>query len=557
MREELERRGTAAAADVLRSRTEFLAAEWQIECAGDPPLPDPAALLLGLAEAVSGLDQEAEPRPADSLHELTTVLAEQGPDLDVLVRHLGGLREVLHRQVVTELAPEIAVYVQYELSSAIDTLIEMCTSDATSSLQEAAFVDPLTGLLNRRALERDLGRELALAARHGHEVSMVIGDLDGLKTINDTLGHAAGDEALCSLAAAVQSALRAGDAGYRIGGDEFVILLPMSSASDVAGVVERVTAADAPAFGWGQATFPDDGTDAAALLDLADHRLIAGRRGTGHHNPVTASPTPEPNAESRPKPVAAARRRRHPFLTTTLAVALSGGAGLASAAAGQLPRPAQDWAHDVLARVGVSVPAASTAGDQTGGARTARRPQVTRTQDLLTVHRGEPGVLGAAGDDARDLPPATPELVPVPGAVPATAPAVAPPIRTSAAGTVASRPVSMAGSGAPGATAVVVVPPEVASDDRLDVPGSPGPGDPDTAVPSQPELVEPADQSRPEVPAPGDAEPPVPPGLERGTPDRGTPAPDGGIGRIDKPDPPRQGPVRRWLHRFVGDLGRD
>lgn len=294
MREETEGRGTAAAAEVLRSRTEFLAAEWSVECAGDPPLPDPGALLLGLAEAVSGLDQESDPRPASSLHELATSLVEQGPDLDVLVRHLGGLREVLHRLVVTELAPEVALYAQYELNSAIDTLIEMCTSGATSSLQEAAFVDPLTGLLNRRAMERDLGRELALAARHGHKVSMVIGDLDGLKTINDTFGHAAGDEALCSLAAAVQSALRAGDAGYRIGGDEFVMLLPMSSAADVAGVVERVTAAAAPPFSWGQATFPDDGTDSAALLDLADHRLLAGRRGTGHHNPVSASPTPEP-----------------------------------------------------------------------------------------------------------------------------------------------------------------------------------------------------------------------------------------------------------------------
>lgn len=534
MREELERRGTAAASGLLRSRTEFLAADWQAECADDPSLPDPAALLLALAEAIGGLDQEADPRPPASLHELAASLAEQGPDLDVLVRHLGGLREVLHRQVVTELAPEIAVYAQYELSSAIDTLTEMCTSEATSTLQEAAFVDPLTGLLNRRALERDLGRELALAARHGHEVSMVIGDLDGLKTINDTLGHAAGDEALCSLATAVQSGLRAGDAGYRIGGDEFVILLPMLSAADVAGVVERVTAAGAPAFGWGQATFPDDGTEAAALLDVADHRLLARRSRTGHRGPETVSPPVVPDPQSPPK-VAALRRRRHPFLTTTLlAVTLSSGAGLASAAAGQLPRPAQDWAHGVLAKVGVSVPTGGPAEDRPGRTRTTPGLQVSRAQTLLTVDRVEPGILGVTGDDAQDLPPTTPDLVLVPDALPAMASAVVPPIRTSPARTVASRPASMADTGATGGTAVAVAP-EAPSDDGLDVPGAPGPEQPDMTGPTQPELVEPADPSGDEVPDAGAGDPHVRPGRGRGAPGPGAPARDGGTGRSDKP----------------------
>lgn len=143
----------------------------------------------------------------------------------------------------------------------------------------AAFVDPLTGLRNRRGLDRDLEQALALARRGERPLTVVVGDLDGLKEINDREGHAAGDRALRALGVALESALRAGDAAYRIGGDEFLLVLADTGAAEADAVVARVRTT-APAFSCGQATFPADGEDGTSLMELADQRLLSGRRQT-------------------------------------------------------------------------------------------------------------------------------------------------------------------------------------------------------------------------------------------------------------------------------------
>lgn len=141
----------------------------------------------------------------------------------------------------------------------------------------AAFVDPLTGLRNRRGLDHDLAQRIALAKRGGRPLTVVVGDLDGLKQINDRDGHGAGDGALRAFAAALDSALRAGDTAYRIGGDEFLLLLADTDSREAESVISRVKAT-APAFSWGGATFPSDGEEGPGLIEVADHRLLSGRR---------------------------------------------------------------------------------------------------------------------------------------------------------------------------------------------------------------------------------------------------------------------------------------
>lgn len=560
MHEELEERGTAAVAQRLRSQTAFLSAQWQVECAGEASLPDPTALLLGLAEAVDGTDQEGDLGPAPSLHALAVSLVEQGPDLDIVVRHLGALREVLHRHVVTALPAETALDAQHELNTVIDALIEMCTSGVTSSLQEAAFVDPLTGLLNRRALERDLRRELALGARHGHSVSLVVGDLDGLKAINDTLGHAAGDAALCALATAVESALRAGDAGYRIGGDEFVILLPMSPAADVARVVERVTSAEAPAFGWGQATFPDDGAEPAELLDIADHRLLDARSAARQPDPMAPAPAPARKAKTKAKPVAMVRRRRrHPLLSTTfLAISLSGGVGLASAANGQLPGPAQEWAHDVLAKVGLTVPAGNPDTVEDDPTMSAR-PWHIPAEPVPEVHGAAAVVMGEAENPAGLLPgelltgeegglvdPITPRTLARPGSDPKAVAARAVPVLVS------EKPTTS---------------PDLESRNGPDWPEGPADVYP-APLPTEPDLVAPDSSPDSVASVPSDGDTATPPELEQQAPDVDRLKPDADddddtdidididdeIDRIDQPGPPRQRFLGRWVRKIVGHL---
>ena len=179
--------------------------------------------------------------------------------------------------------------------SNLERLMHGASEEALVELAMAAYVDPLTGLLNRRALDRDLSQRLAVAKRGGRPLTVVVGDLDGLKAINDRDGHPAGDLALRTLGAALDSALRAGDTAYRIGGDEFLLLLVDATAEDAEAVLARVSA-QAPAFSWGGATFPADGERGTDLVDLADQRLLAGRRHVRGAAPVQPEKSPRASA---------------------------------------------------------------------------------------------------------------------------------------------------------------------------------------------------------------------------------------------------------------------
>jgi diguanylate cyclase (GGDEF)-like protein len=111
-----------------------------------------------------------------------------------------------------------------------------------AELDRAARTDRLTGLANRRALEDDYHREAARAARTGEPIALVLIDLNRFKDINDLYGHAAGDLALIGVAERMRNVLRATDGAARIGGDEFVLLLPNSDLDSAAAVAERLSA---------------------------------------------------------------------------------------------------------------------------------------------------------------------------------------------------------------------------------------------------------------------------------------------------------------------------
>ncbi len=110
-------------------------------------------------------------------------------------------------------------------------------------LAEMAITDPLTGLRNHRAFQEDIGRELQRVARTGIPVALAIVDVDELKAVNDSQGHQAGDERLQALADAIRAAGRAADAAYRVGGDEFAVILPEARAWGALEFVQRLRAA--------------------------------------------------------------------------------------------------------------------------------------------------------------------------------------------------------------------------------------------------------------------------------------------------------------------------
>jgi diguanylate cyclase (GGDEF)-like protein len=165
---------------------------------------------------------------------------------------------------------------------------------AAENVQELRFLadhDPLTRLLNRRAFVERLESEVARALRFGRVFGLVLCDLDGFKGVNDTRGHPAGDDALEGFGKIVRKALRKHDAAFRIGGDEFAILLAEASEDDAREVIGRIQrklnrGADARLIGmqasFGVAECPADADDAQMLFRRADEALYEAKRsGSG------------------------------------------------------------------------------------------------------------------------------------------------------------------------------------------------------------------------------------------------------------------------------------
>jgi diguanylate cyclase (GGDEF)-like protein/PAS domain S-box-containing protein len=156
-------------------------------------------------------------------------------------------------------------------------------------LREQATHDALTGLYNRRYLEESLGRELILAERNGHPVSVIMGDLDNFKAINDRYGHLGGDEILRTFGDLLKRQVRGSDIYCRYGGEEFLLVLPQMSGENAVERAEQLRTAIAAApvsYGasaikvtasFGVATFPHDGRTGDELIAAADRALYAAK----------------------------------------------------------------------------------------------------------------------------------------------------------------------------------------------------------------------------------------------------------------------------------------
>jgi len=107
-------------------------------------------------------------------------------------------------------------------------------------IQRLAVTDSLTGLYNRHKLQDNLETEVERAKRYSRPLSIIMIDMDKLKVINDTFGHAAGDEALKLVARSIQRSIRKVDLGTRFGGDEFIVLLPEADREEAAAVAKRI-----------------------------------------------------------------------------------------------------------------------------------------------------------------------------------------------------------------------------------------------------------------------------------------------------------------------------
>lgn len=166
--------------------------------------------------------------------------------------------------------------------------------------------DPLTGLGNHRAFQEELERQVEASQRYDVPLSLAIVDLDEFKQINDTDGHAAGDRTLSGFGQLLATSVRRSDRGFRIGGDEFAVLLPHTDAEGARIVLRRLLATSlapplridgmqAISFSAGISALPEPATNRAQLYAQADTALYAAKRA-GRTDVEVFDPADQPGA---------------------------------------------------------------------------------------------------------------------------------------------------------------------------------------------------------------------------------------------------------------------
>ncbi len=216
--------------------------------------------LANLPELASLVDANGQP-----LRSLCSApLTYRGESLGLLLALSSNARVFLPRDV------------EVLQSFATQAAIALTNARLYEAQQELASRDPLTGLRNHREFHESVARELERCRRYGGRVSVALFDLDGFKSVNDVSGHAEGDRVLRHTAEVLTSSCRSSDTAFRIGGDEFALLLPETGAADAAAVAGR--AAEQLGSSFGVAVWPDDGPSKDGLLARADENLYAMKR---------------------------------------------------------------------------------------------------------------------------------------------------------------------------------------------------------------------------------------------------------------------------------------
>lgn len=226
--------------------------------------------------------------------------------LSDIVRPLRGLASVAHaarrERSFDRRVPEAPIAELNELGNDFNALLDELEvwhshlQNENQTLAHQASHDSLTGLPNRAFFEGRLNHSVRNAARQQDHLALLFLDSDHFKQINDTLGHAVGDEVLISVADRVRAQLREHDLVARLGGDEFAVLLTsLQSREDAELIAEKIVASMklpvqldsgrsiATSLSVGIAYYPDDGADPASLLNAADAAMYqAKRKRRGH-----------------------------------------------------------------------------------------------------------------------------------------------------------------------------------------------------------------------------------------------------------------------------------
>jgi diguanylate cyclase (GGDEF)-like protein len=284
------------------------------------PLED--AYLELLADTLEGLEQSARGQFLQRYFRATTHLdlrETQSLQLwDEVLTRRRELTDTLGRQVSLK-----TVLMDVLSSSGLVRVPVILEYDELKKIQLNAVTDPLTGLYNRRLFAESFEKELNRARRYGLPLGIVILDLHRFKEVNDKYGHPRGDEVLRAAATTLQKALRTSDSAFRIGGDEFALLLPQTDAAQAIALSRRVEIVFAETLrplqvsfsvtmDHGVATFPQDGDQSDQLIRVADERLYRFKhanhvRTAGDTSHAADTPSPLQSAPQSPISISAGR----------------------------------------------------------------------------------------------------------------------------------------------------------------------------------------------------------------------------------------------------------
>ena len=200
---------------------------------------------------------------------------------------LGG--QAVSGELAARIGVEPGVYCEPDIVAPEELTAIRTACQLALSLHLARFSaahDPLTNIANRRAFDSALDAAAARSSRYGWSFTLLVIDLDGFKSINDTLGHAIGDDLLRQFGVAMRRSVRSGDVAARIGGDEFGVILSNADGFEATGFVDRLrvnlkAASELLEFSVGTATSPRDSTDPTELFRVADSRLYE-KKGLTH-----------------------------------------------------------------------------------------------------------------------------------------------------------------------------------------------------------------------------------------------------------------------------------
>jgi diguanylate cyclase (GGDEF)-like protein len=240
---------------------------------------DPSGLPPGARERatrLAGLRDARDASAAEMSRDLTAIQA-------AILGSLAKDPENLDVEGFADVALRIAEAIGIVQSVAVEGLVERQVHE----LESLANSDPLTGLSNRRYLQDQLRQALAVYKRYDTPFALLVLDVDGLKRVNDSRGHQAGDRVLVHVAAAMRRTLRNTDTAARIGGDEFCVLATNQTATAaeplgqrIADAVEVETGGDsAVGVSIGVVSCPEHGDDVDALLEMADQAMYRAKAG--------------------------------------------------------------------------------------------------------------------------------------------------------------------------------------------------------------------------------------------------------------------------------------